>query len=55
MNSLLGIVAGLIAAILVGKYSRGKRGSGYFLAAVLALLQTVLVVIDMLTLRNPVE
>jgi sugar phosphate permease len=55
VNSLVGIVASLIAAILVGKHSRGKRGSGYFLAAVLALIATALVLIEMLTMRNPVE
>ena len=55
MSMILTLVLLSVMAILAGRLSRQERGAAYYLAAALAALQTAVVLIGLLTMKNPVE
>ena len=55
MISLLGVIVPLLSVILLGKHTRDIRPSNYVLVAALALVQTCIVLMDMFTLKSPIE
>jgi hypothetical protein len=53
MLSLAGLIVPFLLAITYGKHSRTRRKTRYVLVALLAVVQTGLVLLDMYTQKNP--